>query len=63
MIKLDFTITDGKYSFSDALHLDDDPGLSDAELGAMKQSRFDNWIAIITALPPEEETPPPDTEG
>jgi len=29
----------------------------------MKQSRFDNWIAIITAPPPEEETLPPDTGG
>ena len=62
-MKIDFTITDGKYSFSDALHLDADHGLSDAEVGAMTQSRFDNGVAIITALPPEEETPPPDTEG
>lgn len=61
MPKIDFTITDGKYSFSDALHLDDDHGLSDAELEAMKQARFDNWVAIITAV--DEEIYPPELEA
>lgn len=61
-MKIDFTMTDGKYSFSDALHLDDDHDLSDAEIEAMKQARFDNWLAIITAVPDEEE-PPSDIEG
>ena len=60
-MKIDFTITDGKYSFSDALHLDDDHGLSDAELEAMKQARFDNWVAIITAV--DEEIYPPELEA
>lgn len=60
-MKIDFTITDGKYSFSDALHLDDDHGLSYAELEAMKQARFDNWVAIITAV--DEEIYPPELEA
>lgn len=60
-MKIDFTITDGKYSFSDALHLDDDHGLSDAELEAMKQARFDNWVAIIIAV--DEEIYPPELEA
>lgn len=61
-MKIDFTMSNDQYSFSDALHLPDDHGLTDAEIEAMKQARFDNWLAIITAVP-EEETPPPDTEG
>jgi hypothetical protein len=27
------------------------------EIAAMKQARYDNWIAIVTALPPVEEIP------
>jgi hypothetical protein len=38
------------------LHLPDDHGLTQAEIDAMQQQRFDNWIAVITA-PPSEETP------
>lgn len=44
--------------YRDALHLPDDHGLSDDELTAMKQARFDNWIANIEAasqiVTPEE---------
>ena len=48
---------DSQYgTFSDALHLPDDHGLSDEQIEAMKQQRFDNWIAVITA-PPVQETP------
>jgi hypothetical protein len=27
------------------------------EIAAMKQARYDNWIAIVTAPPPPEEVP------
>ena len=37
MIKIDFEIN----GFRDALHLDDNHGLSDAEIEAMKQARYD----------------------
>ena len=48
---------DSQYgTFSDALHLPDDHGLSDQQIEAMKQARFDNWVAVITA-PSVEETP------
>jgi hypothetical protein len=50
MIKIDFTI-DG---FSDALYLSDDHGLTDAEIEAMKQDRYDKWIAFINTPPVEE---------
>ena len=56
MVKIDFEF-DSQYGvFRDALHLPDDHGLSDAEIQALKQQRFDNWIAIVTA--PSEELPP-----
>jgi len=56
MVKIDFSFSSQYGTFSDALHLPDDHGLSDAEIQAMKQARFDNWIAVITA-PSVEETP------
>ena len=54
MIKIDFSFDTQYGRFSDALHLPDDHGLSDAEIEAMKQQRLDNWIAIITAPPADE---------
>jgi hypothetical protein len=48
---------DGKYSFSDALHLPIDHTFTDEEIEAMKQQRFDNWLAHILYVPPEEQTP------
>jgi len=35
--------------FKDALVLPDDHTFTDAELKAMKQERFDNWVKAITA--------------
>ena len=53
-MKIDFEF-DSKYGvFRDALHLPDDHGLSEVEIEAMKQQRFDNWIAVIEAPPVEE---------
>lgn len=52
-MKIDFTKTDGTYTLSDALVLPDDVTYSDEEIEAMKQQRFDNWIAIITEPPVE----------
>lgn len=43
MIKIDFTIN----GFSDALHLADDHGLSDVEIQAMKQARYDKWDDLV----------------
>jgi hypothetical protein len=52
MIKIDFTIN----GFSDALHLADDHGMTDAEIEAMKQARYDKWKDFI-------DTPPPVVDG
>jgi heme/copper-type cytochrome/quinol oxidase subunit 2 len=48
MINIDFTKTDGVYTLQDALWLEDDHIFTDAQIEAMKQERFDNWVAIIT---------------
>jgi hypothetical protein len=55
-MRIDFSFDTQYGKFSDALHLPDDHAFTDAEIEAMKQQRFDNWIAVITA-PPVEETP------
>lgn len=51
MIKIDFTI-DG---FTDSIVLPENHTMTDAEIEAMKQARYSNWLAIISA--PQEETP------
>lgn len=59
-MKIDFQF-DSKYgTFSDALHLADDHGLTPEEIDTMKQQRFDNWIAMIEAPAPEEPLPEPE---
>ena len=62
MVKIDFEKTDGVYTLQDALHLPDDHAFSESDIEAMKQERFDNWVAILTTptqepiaeLPPSE---------
>jgi hypothetical protein len=61
MVKIDFEFDSPHGVFRDALHLPDDHGMTDEQIDAMKTQRVDNWIAIVTAPPPEEvveETPP-----
>lgn len=55
MIKIDFTIEKDSLSFTDAIVLPDDHDMTDAEIEAMKQARFDAWYAIVTA--PSEDEP------
>ena len=54
MIKIDFSFSSQYGTFSDALYLPDDHAFTDVEIEAMKQARFDNWIAVITAPSSEE---------
>lgn len=42
--------------FRDALHLPEDHGLADEQIAAMKQERFDNWLAAVEAPAPAPET-------
>jgi hypothetical protein len=41
--------------FRDALHLPLDHTFTPEQIAVMKQERVDNWIAMITAPPVEEE--------
>ena len=61
MIKIDFEFDTAYGVYRDALYLPDDHTYTDAEIQAMKEQRRDNWIAVITAPPPEEPPidPPP----
>jgi hypothetical protein len=51
-MKIDFSFSSQYGTFSDALHLEDDHGLTQDEINALQQQRFDNWVAMITAPPP-----------
>jgi hypothetical protein len=50
-IPLPFIKTDGVHTLKDALHLTqaEIDALGDAGIEAMKQKRFDDWVAFITA--------------
>jgi hypothetical protein len=41
--------------FCDALYLPVDHTFTDAEIEAMKQSRYDEWVKIITSEAPAQE--------
>jgi hypothetical protein len=58
-IAVPFIKTNGKYTFNDALvmTLEEYQQKTSEELEAIMQQRFDNWLAIITYVPPEEQTP------
>lgn len=58
MVKFDFEFETQYGVFRDALYLPDDHNLSGAEIAAMKQQRLDNWIAAVTAPPPDEPPAP-----
>jgi hypothetical protein len=59
MIKIDFEIQNEKYGvYRDALYLAEDHGLSDAEIEAMKQERYDNWLDAVENPPVVEEVTP-----
>ena len=58
MVKIDFEITQDGHIFKDAIVLPSDHGLSDEQIEAMKQKRFDDWYAIVTTPPVEDEIVP-----
>lgn len=51
-MKIDFEFTTKHGVFRDALYLDDDHTLSEAEITALKQERLDNWLYAVEN-PPE----------
>ena len=46
-VKLDFTITDGTNTLTDAIVLPDDHTLTDDEIETMKVQRLSDWVAAI----------------
>ena len=54
MIKIEFEVTQNGYSFKDAIVLPENHNLTDTQIDEMKQKRFDDWYAIVTAPQPEE---------
>ena len=55
MITINFEINKDGYSFKDAIVLPENHNLIDTQIEEMKQKRFDDWYAIVTAPQPEEE--------
>jgi hypothetical protein len=51
-MKIDFEFTTKHGVFRDALYLDDDHTLNEAEITALKQERLDNWLYAVEN-PPE----------
>ena len=47
-MKIEFEITQCGYTFRDAIHLEQDHGLSDSDIDAIKQTRFDIWYTVVT---------------
>jgi hypothetical protein len=55
MIKIDFEFESQFGNYRDALYLPEDHTFTEEQIDAMKQERFDNWIAVVTS-PPVENT-------
>jgi hypothetical protein len=57
MIKIDFEIQNEKYGvYRDALYLAEDHGMTDDQIEAMKQERYNNWVNVVEN-PPVDKTP------
>lgn len=53
MTTINFELERDGYKLKDAIVLPDDHGLTDAQIEAIKQQRFDDWYAVVTA--PQED--------
>lgn len=49
MITIEFEIESEHGIFRDAIVLPDDHGMTDEQIDAMKQARFQNWAATVSA--------------
>lgn len=61
MITINFELNRDGHSFKDAIVLPVGHGFTDAQIEEMKQKRFDDWYAIVTA--PQQEELIESTEG
>ena len=60
MIKIDFEMTDGAYTYRDALYLPEDHAYSEVDIETLKQARFTRWLGVVTAPPVIIEEAPVD---
>lgn len=56
MISIDFEITRDGMSYRDAIVLPEDHGMSDDQILAMQQERFEAWYANVIASQNKQET-------
>jgi len=49
MVTIDFEMEKDGYVFCDALVLPEQHGLSQEQINAIKQQRFDAWLSIVAA--------------
>ena len=56
MVKIDFEIETRCGLFKDALHLEDDHGLTEEQIEVMKQKRADNWVSHVETVSTIEST-------
>jgi len=54
MVKIDFEFDSPYGKYADAIVLLDGQTMTDAEIEAMKQDRYDQWLANVTTPPVEE---------
>ena len=54
MIKIDFEFDSLYGKYADAIVLLDGQTMTDGEIEAMKQDRFDAWLAAVASPPAEE---------
>ena len=62
MLHINFEISKNGYTLKDAIVLPDDHTMNGYLIDAIKQQRFDDWYAIVTA-PSEEIVEEPTNEG
>jgi hypothetical protein len=55
MVIIDFEISKDGHTFKDAIHLPENHGLTDAEIEAIKEKRFNDWYTIVTTIEAEPE--------
>jgi hypothetical protein len=54
MVKIDFEFDSPYGKYADAIVLLDGQTMTDAEIEAMKQDRYDQWLSNVTNPPAEE---------
>ena len=54
MVSIDFKITKDGHTFKDAIVLEDNHTLTEEQIEAIKQARFNAWYELVTNPPVEQ---------